>query len=221
MSTTTSPISPESIEAFRAITTASVSDALQSLGVHGYVSSAIGRIAGGKLVGPAVTVKEEPTDESLPPQHALEAIDTAEPGSVMVIDNAGETEVAAWGGLMTAGAVANGVAGVVIDSGVRDVEEIRRDFDGFTVFSRSTSPATTVGRFRTVASQVPVSLGGVTVHPGDLIVGDGDGVVVVPSALVEQVRELAEEIEAREKEQTRLILESGSLLAGLAKYNRI
>ncbi|MFS0866392.1 RraA family protein [Microbacterium sp. 179-B 1A2 NHS] len=214
-------IHPETIEAFRGITTASVSDALQSLGVHGYADSAIGRVAGGKLVGPAVTVKEEPTTESVPPQHALEAIDSATPGSVMVIDNGAETNVAAWGGLMTAGAVANGLAGVVIESGVRDVEEIRRDFDGFAVFSRSVSPATTVGRFRTVASGVPVTIGGITVNAGDLIVGDGDGIVVVPAALVNQVREIAEDIENREKEQTRLILESGSLLAGLAKYNRI
>ncbi|MCR2815012.1 RraA family protein [Microbacterium jiangjiandongii] len=221
MNANNTSIHPDTIDAFRAITTASVSDALQSLGVHGYVASAIGRVAGGKLVGPAVTIKEEPTSESVPPQHALDAIDSAAPGAVLVIDNGGETNVAAWGGLMTAGAVANRVAGVIVDSGVRDVEEIRRDFDGFTVFSRSVSPATTVGRFRTVASGVPVAIGGVTVHPGDLIVGDGDGIVVVPLSLVDQVREIAQDIETREKEQTRLILESGSLLAGLAKYNRI
>jgi len=215
------PIPADVIEAFRSISTPSVSDALQSLGVHGYVASAISRVAGGKLVGPAVTVKEEPTTESLPPQHALEAIDAAEAGSVMVIDNDGETEVACWGGLMTAGAVANRLAGVVLDAGVRDVEEIQRDFAGFTVFSRSVSPATTVGRFRTVASNVPVTIGGVTVEPGDLVVGDGDGVVIVPRALVEQTLEVAQDIEAREKEQTRLILESGSLATGLAKYNRI
>jgi len=215
------PIPADIIEAFRSITTPSVSDALQSLGVHGYVSSSIGRRAGGKLVGPAVTVKEEPATESVPPQHALEAIDAADAGSVIVIDNSGETEVACWGGLMTAGAVANGLAGVVLDAGVRDVEEINRDFSGFTVFSRAISPATTVGRFRTVASGIPVTIGGVTVNPGDLVVGDGDGVVIVPRELVEQTLELAQDIENREKEQTRLILESGSLATGLAKYNRI
>ena len=215
------PIPAETIEAYRGIATASVSDALQSLGVHGYVAAAIKRVTGGKLVGPAVTVKEEPATESVPPQHALEAIDAAEPGSVMVIDNDGETEVAGWGGLMTAGAVANRLAGVVLDTGVRDVEEIARDFAGFTVFSRSISPATTLGRFRTVAANVPVVIGGVTVNPGDLVVGDGDGVVVVPRELVERTLEVAQDIEQREREQTKLILESGSLLAGLAKYNRI
>lgn len=213
--------SDDVIEAFRTIATASVSDALQELGVHGYVSSDIRYVTGNKLVGPAVTVKEEPTTEAVPPQHALEAIDAAEAGSVIVIDNNGEPNVAAWGGLMTAGAVANGLAGVVLDTGVRDVTEIDRDFAGFTVFARATSPATTVGRFRTVSSGEPVEIGGVTVHPGDLIVGDRDGIVVVPAALVEQTLAGAQDIEAREKEQTKLIRESGSLAVGLAKYNRI
>lgn len=217
---TTTTYTPETIEAFSGIATASVSDALQSLGVHGYVSSEIQRITGTKVVGPAVTVKEGPTTEDVPPQHALEAIDASASGSVIVIDNDGEANVAAWGGLMTAGAVVNGLAGVVLNTGVRDVEEITRDF-GFTVFARATSPATTVGRFKTLSSGEPVQIGGVTVNQGDLVVGDRDGIVVVPQHLVDQTLELAQEIEQREAEQTRLILDSGSLAVGLAKYNRV
>lgn len=209
------------IKAFEQISTASVSDALQSLGTHGYLSSDIGLVTGRKAVGAAVTVREIPTTESVPPTHALEAIDTASKGDVMVIDVGGETDVAVWGGLMTAGATANGLAGVILDAGVRDVEEISRDFGGFTVFARSTSPATTLGRFKTVASGEPVVCGGVTINPGDLIVADRDGVVAVPRDLVEQTLAGAQDIEDREREQTRLILESGSLATGLAKYNRI
>lgn len=215
-----SSYSAETIEAFKRIATASVSDALQGLGVHGYVSSEIRLITGTKIVGPAMTVKEGPSTESVPPQHALEAIDSAEPGSVMVIDNDGEPNVAAWGGLMTAGAVARGLAGVVLDTGVRDVEEITRDF-GFTVFARSTSPATTVGRFKTLSSGEPVTIGGITVNQGDLVVADRDGVVIVPRDLVDQTLTAAQDIEEREREQTKLIIESGSLAVGLAKYNRI
>lgn len=122
---------------------------------------------------------------------------------------------------MTAGAVANRLSGVVLDAGVRDVEEISRDFAGFTVFARSTSPSTTVGRFRTISSGEPVTIGGVTVNQGDLIVGDRDGIVVVPADKVTETLAAAQDIEAREKEQTKLILESGSLATGLAKYNRI
>ena len=71
------------------------------------------------------------------------------------------------------------------------------------------------------AVNVPVHVGGVTVNPGDLIVGDRDGVVVVPAGLVEAVLKGAQDIENREREQTRLIHETKSLLKGLEKYQRI
>lgn len=208
------------IDAFRKITTASVADALWELGISGHMSYEMKPIFPAKIVGPAVTVREEPTAERVPPSHALELIDNSEPGSVMVIMINGEKNVAVWGGLMTAGAVANRLEGAVLDGGCRDVEEIKRDFQ-FPVFSRSVVPATTVGRFRTVAANEPVEVGGVTVNPGDLIVGDSDGVVVVPAERVDEVLQKAIDIEEREKEQTRLIRESGSLLKGLEKYNRI
>jgi regulator of RNase E activity RraA len=72
-----------------------------------------------------------------------------------------------------------------------------------------------------VAANEPVSVGGITVNPGDLIVGDRDGVVVVPTGLVEAVLKDAQIIEDREREQTRLIRETKSLLKGLEKYQRI
>jgi 4-hydroxy-4-methyl-2-oxoglutarate aldolase len=215
-----SAISPEAIQAFRSITTASVADALWGQGISGHMSHEIKPFMKVKIVGPAVTVREEPTDERVPPSHALELIDHSAPGSVIVISIDGFRDVAVWGGLMTAGAVVNGMEGAVLDGGVRDVEEIERDF-GFPVFARSICPATTVGRFKTVAANEPVIVGGVTVNPGDLIVGDRDGVVVVPAGLVEAVLKEAQEIEFREREQTRLIRETKSLLKGLEKYQRI
>ena len=213
-------ISPEMISAFRSITTASVADALWALGVSGHMTHEIKPFMKVKIVGPAVTVREEPTTEKVPPSHALDLIDHSAPGSVIVIAIDGFRDVAIWGGLMTAGAVVNGLEGAVLDGGVRDVEEIERDF-GFPVFSRSICPATTVGRFKTVAANVPVTVGGVTVNPGDLIVGDRDGVIVVPSGMVEAVLKGAQDIEDREREQTRLIREAKSLLKGLEKYQRI
>jgi 4-hydroxy-4-methyl-2-oxoglutarate aldolase len=215
-----SAISREIIQAFRSISTASVADALWGLGISGHLGHEIKPFMKVKIVGPAVTVREEPAAERVPPSHALELIDHSAPGSVIVIAIGGYKDVAVWGGLMTAGAVANGLEGAVLDGGVRDVEEIERDF-GFPVFARSICPATTVGRFRTVAANVPVSLGGVTVNPGDLIVGDRDGVIVVPLAHVEAVLKAAQDIEEREREQTRLIRETKSLLKGLEKYQRI
>jgi 4-hydroxy-4-methyl-2-oxoglutarate aldolase len=191
-------------------------------GQRGYMASCIKpRINDQRICGPAATVLEAATDEFVPPQHALELIDAAEEGSVIVISiEGGEPDVAVWGGLMTAGAVANGLAGAVLDGGVRDLTEIRRDY-GFPVYARDVSPGTTLGRYRTVASQVPVRVGGIMVHPGDILVGDVDGVVVVPKAQAAEVLKLALEIDARELEQAKLIIAERSLAKGLAKYGRI
>lgn len=211
------------VERFGKVAVASVADAVDKVcGRRGYMTSAIKpRIDDRRICGPAATVLEAATDAVVPPQHALDLIDEAPRGSVIVIAvEGGEPDVAVWGGLMTAGAVANGHAGAVLDGGVRDLVEIRRDY-GFPVYARSVSLGTTLGRYRTVASQVPVRVGGIMVHPGDLVVGDVDGVVVVPRAQAEAVLAVAEEIDARELEQARLILAEKSLRKGLAKYGRI
>lgn len=209
-------------ERFLKVATASVADAVDKLtGKRGYMDHQIKpRINEKKIVGPAATVLETATDEFVPPQHALDLIDECPSGSVICISIGGEADVAVWGGLMTAGAVANGHAGAILDGGVRDLTEIRRDYD-FPVYARSVSPGTTLGRHKTVASQVAVEIGGVIVHPGDIIVADIDGVVVVPHAQAEAVLAMAEEIDARELEQAKLIISERSLRKGLAKYGRI
>jgi len=216
--------SEEILKGFMRVATASVADAVDKVvGKRGYMDQAIKpRINEKKIVGPAVTILEGPSSESLPPSHALDAIDESPEGSVIVIglSSGPDPEVALWGGLMAAGAEVNKLAGAVLDGGVRDVTEIRRD-SGFQVFARSISPATTVGRYRTLAAQVPIICGSILVAPGDLVVGDLDGVVVVPGAHVEAVLRMALEIEERELEQARLIRESRSLREGLAKYGRI
>lgn len=212
----------ELIEGFRGTATASVADAVDKIaGKSGLLNHDIRpRINENKIVGPAVTVLEGPTDDFLPPQHALDIIDSSVAGSVIVISTNGSVDVAVWGGLMTAGAVANKHEAAVLDGGVRDIVEIRRDYD-FPVFSRTVCPGTTLGRAKTLAANVEVDMGGVIVHPGDLIVGDIDGCVVVPIAHAEAVLEMAREIDEREAEQARLIIETGSLKKGLEKYGRI
>jgi 4-hydroxy-4-methyl-2-oxoglutarate aldolase len=213
----------ELIQAFNAVAVASVADAVDKVcGRRGFLDSAIKpRINDKRVCGPAATVLEAATDEFVPPQHALDLIDEAPKGSVIVISiEGGQPDVAVWGGLMTAGAVANGHAGAVLDGAVRDLTEIRRDY-GFPIYARDVSPATTLGRYRTMASQVPVKVAGVVIHPGDIIVGDVDGVVVVPQAQAEEVLKVAQEIDTRELEQAKLILQEKSLRKGLAKYGRI
>lgn len=216
--------SKEIIDGYRAIfSTASIADACDLLlGKTMYLPFDIkNRINENKIVGPAVTILEESTLEKLPPQHALDAIDESEEGSVIVIsgDAALET-VAVWGGLMTAGAVANKHEGAVLNGGMRDIAEIRRDYD-FPVYSKTISPGTTLGRFKTVAANKPVKIGEALIRPGDLIIGDVDGVVCVPQEHVEAVLRESQSIDSRELEQAKLIIQSGSLRDGLAKYGRI
>lgn len=212
----------ELVAGFRGVATASVADAVDKItGKTGFMDETMKpRINERKIVGPAVTILEGPTDEFLPPQHALDAIDESPAGSVICIAINGEKNVAVWGGLMTAGAVANKHEGAVLDGGVRDITEIRRDYD-FPVFSRSVSPGTTLGRYRTYSANEPVQIAGVIVHPGDIIVADIDGVVVVPHQHAEAVLAMSKDIDARELEQAQLIINAGSLREGLAKYGRI
>jgi len=121
---------------------------------------------------------------------------------------------------MTTGAVVNGLEGALLDGGVRDVEEIERDYR-FPIFARSVHPAASVGRFKTVSANEPVEIDGVMIRPGDVIMGDRDGVVVIPADKAEACLEKALEIEGREREQTRLIQETKSILKGLEKHQRI
>ncbi|MDG3086547.1 RraA family protein [Vibrio hannami] len=216
--------SKEIIDGYRDIfSTASIADACDLLlGKTMYLPFDIkNRINEKKIVGPAVTIVEEATLEKVPPQHALDAIDESEEGSIIVIsgDKALET-VAVWGGLMTAGAVANKHEGAVLNGGMRDIAEIRRDYD-FPVYSKTISPGTTLGRFKTVAANKPVQIGEALIRPGDLIIGDVDGVVCVPQEHVEAVLRESQSIDSRELEQAKLIIQSGSLRDGLAKYGRI
>src|SRR3712207_5828340 len=121
----------EVLEGFKSVATASVADAVDSVaGARGYLDHAITpRINTKRVVGPAATVLEGPAAEFVPPTHALDLIDEAPAGSVICIATGGEANMAVWGGLMTAGAFANNHAGAVLDGGVRDIEEIRRDYD--------------------------------------------------------------------------------------------
>lgn len=211
------------LEGFSKAATASIADALDKIaGRRCYMDHHIKpRINEKRICGPAVTVLEMPTAEFLPPQLALDAIDESPAGSVICIAiGEGEPNVACWGGLMTAGAVARGHAGAVLDGAVRDIVEIRRDYQ-FPVYARSASPGTTLGRYRTIERETPVRIGGIIVNPGDIIVGDIDGVCVVPKALAAEVLKAAQEIDAREAEQAKLILQAKNLREGLAKYGRI
>jgi 4-hydroxy-4-methyl-2-oxoglutarate aldolase len=212
----------EVISRFHVVATASVADAVDEIcGRRGYLDSSVKpRINDKKICGPAVTVLEGPTADFVPPQHALDLIDEAPSGSVICISTGSVSDMAVWGGLMTAGGIANRHEAALLDGGIRDIAKIRREYD-FPVFSRAVSPGTTLGRFKTIASQVEIEIGGVMINPGDIVVGDIDGVVVVPKVQAEDVLVMVEEIDKRELEQAKLIIAERSLRKDLARYGRI
>lgn len=143
--------------------------------------------------GFAFTVKSQPhtlvTGEMTLRSAMLEAMGA---GHFVVWDCSGAEDSTAWGGVMTAAAKARGVRGAAIDGGARDIRQIM-DAD-FPLFCRFRHPNAALGRAMLSHFQVPLRIGGVFIHPGDIVVGDMDGVIVVPRALAIPVLLRAEEI---------------------------
>lgn len=146
----------------------------------------------GKLVGTAFTVKTRPGDNLM----VHKAIDLAEPGDVIVVDAGGETKNAIIGEIMVRLAIKKGLAGFVIDGCIRDSEAVKKG--SFPVFAKG---VTHRGPYKDGPGEinVPVAVGGMVVHPGDIIVGDDDGLAVVPAESAELILELATAQKQREE----------------------
>lgn len=202
--------------------TGNVADAVdEATGARGWMSSDMKPVQEGKIVGRAATALMRPVlrnDTRKYPNHLLEILDQAEPGSILVYVMQDGLEVAAMGNLMATTAKVRGLAGAVIDGAVRDITEIRQI--GFPVWSRRVSPATSVGRMISVDKQIPVLCGGVMVHPGDYIVADADGAVVVPQAAADKVVELLKQYADKESKMVPIIEREKSMLKALEIYNR-
>lgn len=151
-----------------------------------------------RIAGRAVTVKLKPYVEGETSHRHLgtAAIEVASPGDVIVVDNGGRTYAGSWGGILSVAAKTAGVAAVIADGACRDVDEAR-DLD-FPVWARAGVPVTARGRIVEESFQVSVSVCGVAVQPGDLVIADWTGVVFVPAARAEEVLKVAEDIFARE-----------------------
>ena len=160
-------------------------------------------VKGVKMVGRAVTVRTYPGDWAKP----VEAIDVAEPGDVIVID-AGGVEPAVWGELATWSCLRKGIKGVVIEGAIRDVPEVEKL--KFPAFARLTTPnAGEPKGFGEIG--VPIVVGGQRIFPGDWLVGDDDGVVVIPKEKVEEVANRAMDVLERENRIRKEIQEGGTL----------
>ena len=202
--------------------TGNIADAVEeATGARGWMSADMKPIFDARVVGRAATAVLRPVlknDARKYPNLALELLDQAPAGSILVYVMQDGIDIAAMGNLMGTTAKVRGLAGAVIDGAVRDVAELRRI--GFPVWSRRITPATSVGRMVGVEKQVPVRCGDILVNPGDYIVGDTDGVVVVPAASAERVIELLKQYDDKESKMIPIIEKEKSMLKALEIYNR-
>ncbi len=187
------------------LSTTNVSDALDALGLKGstYGIRPMWHTMG-KVLGPAVTLKMTAAGQTKGKYHlGVRAIDAANPGDVIVVDNGGRLDTSCWGGVLATGATLKGISGVVIDGACRDVDDCVEA--GFPVYARGSVVATARGRVQEEATNVMIQFGGIQVRPGDIIMGDKSGVVVVHAEMMEQVLEKAEELYQKEEAMVAMI----------------
>lgn len=186
------------IKRLSALDTPTVSDALDKLGLPGAVFGIQPMTVTRRIVGEAVTVKLGAPMAGLPKRHlGAGAIMSAKPGDIVVVEHRGRTDVSGWGGLLSRGALAKGIAGVVIDGAFRDIDEAREL--GLPIFGRAAVPVTARGRIAEHDFNQPITVAGVAVAPGDLVMADGSGVVFIDRGRAEEILVTAEGIFAKEQ----------------------
>lgn len=195
--------SPELIARFQGIPAANIDD---NMGRLAAVDTAIVPMGKGQLLGCAFTIRVPQGDNLM--FHA--AMDLAEPGDVIVIDAGGFTDRAIFGELMAMYCKSRGIKGIVCDGAIRDSDSIAA-MEDFPVYARSVTPN---GPYKNGPGEinVPVVIGGKVVHPGDIIVGDGDGIVIIDPAVAEEVADATLAVEKKEAEITEHILKDGTYI---------
>jgi regulator of RNase E activity RraA len=177
-----------------------VSDALDRLALSGAVSGIARLTTTRRISGRVITVTMGRDEGQRPPasRHlGTTAIEAAEPGDVIVMEQRTGIDAACWGGNLSLGAKLRQVAGVIVDGPARDIDEAR-EYD-FPVFARSATSRTARGRIVETATNAPITIGDVDVHPGDFVVADGSGVVFIAQGDVARVLDTAEAVVARER----------------------
>lgn len=190
MNTTTTDV----VSRLAALPTATISDALDSLGIHGTLHGLAPLTYGFRAAGPAFTVQYEASGTER--GSVGDFLDDVPPGAVVLIDNNGRTDVTVWGGIMTEIAAARGIGGTVINGVCRDVAtSLEQDYP---LFSRGRFMRTGKDRVRLVAVNTELTINEVRIAPQDILCGDADGALAVPAAFAERVAAIAEQIEDTE-----------------------
>jgi len=201
----------EAISRLAKLDTCAVSDALDRLGLPGAVLGIGPLWACPRVVGRCVTVKIKPAGLEKSRQHlCTSAIAAATPADVIVVDNGGRIDVAAWGGLLSLAAKVKQVRGVIVDGACRDIDE-SRELE-FPVYGRAAVQRTARGRIMQQSFNEEIGFAGVQVHPGDLVIADASGAVFVPRAREADVIGQAEALAGREAAMADAIRKGRSVL---------
>ncbi|TAK80657.1 MAG: RraA family protein [Betaproteobacteria bacterium] len=205
----------------RQLYTGAVADILDELGLRDQcLPAAIRPLEPSmKAAGPVFTVRGRampPGERPDPRLRQMDMLDAVFPGSVIVIDPGDETRAAHWGELMSNTARQKGATGCVINGGLRDSAQILEL--GFPVFRVFHSPLTAAVRWEITDFGAPLRIGGVDITPGDYVLGDIDGVLVLPGAVVEKVVATAEEVCRKETIVRGELQKGGSIRELFAKY---
>jgi len=179
--------------------TCAVSDAMDKLGLRGVVTGIHQYSTQRKISGRVITVKLG-VDDGRPTAHkhlSTTAIETANPGDVIVVEQRSGIDAAAWGGNLSLGAKIRGVAGVICEGPARDIDESRRH--NFPVYARDHTCTTARGRLVETATNEPITVGTILVSAGDYVIADASAVVFIRSNDISRVLETAEKIVEKEK----------------------
>lgn len=206
-------------ERFERLSTTNVSDAMDALGYRG-ATFGIRPMSPqwGKCVGQAVTLKMTAAGETKGKHHlGVKAIDVANEGDIVIIDNGGRLDTSCWGGILANGAKVKGITAVMIDGACRDLDDcIEVDFP---VYARGTVVATARGRVMEESTNTIIQFGGVQVRPGDIVMGDRSGVVIVAQEHIDEILEKAELLYQKEEDMIREIRNGVSMMEVDSKYN--
>ena len=194
MPTTRTPLPPETLARLRRISTPTLCTQLYRLGLRTRFMAGVRPVrADCRMVGEAVTVRFAPAREDLttyealgdpayPQRHAIEGIAR---GQVLVMEGRSTADAACAGDILVARLLARGAAGLVVDAGIRDF--VSAQASGLPIYCLGPAAPAHVARLMAVDEDVPIGCAGVLVMPGDIIVGDGEGVVCVPRGVADAV----------------------------------
>lgn len=209
------------LDLYDGLASSTVGNVLDDLGLGGIMLNLRPIVHGMRFVGAAMTVREIAGAHGTfrADEFGLgQVVDAARGGDVVVIDNGGR-QVSTWGGVASLAAQRNGAAGLVVDGGVRDADEIV-DL-GFPVFSRYVVPMSGKTRVKVIDINCTVTIDNVSVSAGDILLGDSTGIVRVPRDHAVEVAEKAQVLERQDRQASQEILAGLSFTEALRKFAKL